>query len=359
MGSIITFIIILSILVLVHELGHFFVARKFGVKVEEFGFGYPPRILGKKIGETIYSLNWLPFGGFVRMLGEDSSEQVEDKKDLGRALFSQKKRVRVAVLMAGVVMNFILGVVLFGAIYTKLGIPETVNYVVVTGVSENSPAGMAGIKPDDKIVGVEGFSWPEKREDSLKAFIDYVNQHKGEEVLLEFDNGNEKIVVPRVDEEIPLGEGALGVAITNLDFVLYPVWQRPFRGMIVGTKEAVLWGKDILASLGQIFYNLFRGEVPKDVAGPVGIYEISKSVARQGFMAILQFVAILSINLSILNLLPLPALDGGRLVFVGIEAITKKRLKPEVEQVIHLVGIVLLIGLMVLVTVNDVKRLLG
>ena len=128
---------------------------------------------------------------------------------------------------------------------------------------------------------------------------------------------------------------------------------------MVGTKEAVLWGKDILVSLGQTFYNLFKGEVPKDVAGPVGIYQISKGVAEEGFLAVLQFMAILSINLSILNLLPLPALDGGRLMFVIVEDVTKKRLKPEVEQVIHLVGIVALIGLMVLVTINDIKRLIG
>ena len=359
MGPIITFIIILSVLVLVHELGHYFVAKKYGIKVEEFGFGYPPRLFGKKIGETIYSLNLLPFGGFVRMLGEDSQEQVGRENELKRAFFNQKKRVRVMVLMAGVVMNFLLGVVLFSGIYTKLGIPEMVKHVVVTGVSKNSPADVIGIKPDDKIVGVEGFEWPEEKADSLTAFIEYVNQYKGKEVKLVLDSGQEKLVTPRTDQEIPEGQGALGVAITNVDFVQYPLWQRPFRGMLVGVNEAVLWGRDILVALGSMFYNLFQGLVPKDVAGPVGIYEISKGVAQEGFLAILQFVAILSINLSILNLLPLPALDGGRLMFIGIEAVTKKRLKSEIEQMIHLVGIVLLIGLMVLVTISDVRRLLG
>ena len=359
MGPLITFIIILSILILVHELGHYWVARRKGIKIEELGIGYPPRLWGKKFGETIYSINLLPFGGFARMLGEDSSEQVDKKEDLKRAFFSQTKRVRVAVLLAGVVMNFILGVVLFGAIYTKLGIPETVNYVVVTGVAEGSPADLAGIKAEDKIVGVEGFVWPENKDESLSSFIEYVNQYKGEEVKLVFESGEDKVLTPRVDEQIPEGQGALGVAITNMDFVLYPVWQRPFRGMMVGIREAVLWGKDILVSLGQTFYRLFQGDVPKDVAGPVGIYQISKGVAQEGFIAILQFVAILSINLSILNLLPLPALDGGRLMFVAFEAITKKRIKPSTEQIIHLVGIVALIGLMVLVTINDVRRLIG
>jgi regulator of sigma E protease len=144
-----------------------------------------------------------------------------------------------------------------------------------------------------------------------------------------------------------------------VDTVLYPVWQRPFRGMWIGIKEALAWGKEILGSLGMMFYRLFKGEVPKDVAGPVGIYQISKSVADEGLLAVLQFVAILSINLSILNLLPIPALDGGRLVFLGIESITKKKVKSEVEQVIHLVGMVLILGLMALITVNDVRRLIG
>ena len=349
MTSIITFIIILSILVLVHELGHFLVARKFGIKVEEFGFGYPPRIWGKKIGETIYSINWLPFGGFVRMLGEDSHAQVENEKDVKRAFFNQKKRVRVAVLLAGVVMNFLLGVVLFGAIYTKIGIPEKVDYLVVTGVAEGSPAKKAGLKVDDKILNVAG----------IQEFIDDVNNHRGEEYELELDGERKLVVVPRTKEETPEGEGSLGVAISNVDMVMYPYLQRPFRGMLTGLKEAMAWGRDIFDSLSLMIVRLFKGDVPKDVAGVVGIYQISKDVSKEGLLAILQFMAILSINLSILNLLPIPALDGGRLLFIAIETLIRKRVKPEVEQVIHLVGIVALIGLMVLVTVGDVKRLVG
>ena len=362
MGALITFIIILSILVLVHEIGHFVMARKLGIKIEEFGLGYPPRIWGKKIKGTVYSLNWLPFGGFVKMLGEDPTTQDKLRgasSDNKHAFWAQKKRVRIAVLLAGVVMNFLLGVVLFGAIYTKLGIPELVDYVIVTGVSENSPAQVAGLTAEDKIIDVKGHDWPEDNKQTLESFIDYVNQYKGKEVVFYLSDGSQRVVMPRIDNDIPEGEGALGVSITNMDYVVYPYWQMPFRGMMVGLNEATLWGKDILVSLGGMFYKLFQGEVPKDVAGPVGIYQISKGVSQQGLLAILQFVAILSINLSILNLLPLPALDGGRLVFVDIEAITRRRIKPAWEQMIHLMGIVVLIGLMVLITINDVRRLLG
>jgi regulator of sigma E protease len=332
--AILSFLIILSILILVHELGHFLMAKKFGIKVEEFGFGYPPRLLGFKKQGTVYSLNLLPFGGFLRLKGEDLAA--------GKNSFAGKpKRVRLLVLLAGAVMNFLLGVALFAAIYTRLGIPEKVDYLVVTAVAKDSPAEQAGIKLEDKLID---FSNTDK-------FIAFINEHRGQEVRLRLKDGREVLVTPRLAEVTPQGEGALGVAITNVDVVLYPLWQRPFRGMWFGLKEAVGWGKEILNSLTKIN--------AKDVAGPVGIYEISKDVTKQGWIAILRFVAILSVNLSILNLLPLPALDGGRLIFIGIEAVTRRRVKPKIEQAIHLAGIILLIGLMVLVTINDVRRLLG
>ena len=331
--AIFNFLIILSVLILVHELGHFLMAKRFRIKVEEFGFGYPPRLLGFKKQGTVYSLNLLPFGGFLRLKGEDLAA--------GKNSFAGKpKRVRLLVLLAGAVMNFLLGVVLFAAIYTRLGIPEKVDYLVVTAVAKDSPAEEAGIKLEDKLID---FSATDK-------FIAFINEHRGQEVRLRLKDGREVLVVPRLAEATPQGEGALGVAITNVDVVLYPLWQRPFRGMWFGLKEAVGWGKEILWSLTKIN--------AKDVAGPVGIYKISKDVTKQGLMAILQFMAILSVNLSILNLLPLPSLDGGRLIFIGIEAVRGKRIKPEWEQAVHLAGIVLLIGLMVLVTINDVRRLI-
>lgn len=340
--AILSFLIILSILILVHELGHFLMAKKFKIKVEEFGFGYPPRFFGIRKKGTIYSLNLLPFGGFVRMKGEDPSTSLRASSAAGKNSFaSQPKRVRLMVLLAGVAMNFLLGVVLFAAIYTRLGIPEKVDYLVVTAVAKDSPAEKAGIKSEDKLIDFK----------DTDKFISYINEHRGQEVSLRLKDGREVLVTPRLAENTPQGEGALGVAITNVDVVLYPFWQRPFRGMWFGLKEAVGWGKEIISSLTKIN--------AKDVAGPIGIYEISKDVAKQGWIAILRFVAILSVNLSILNLLPLPALDGGRLIFIGIEAVRKKRVKPEWEQAIHFAGIVLLIGLMVLVTINDVRRLLG
>ncbi len=359
MGAIFSFLIILSVLVLVHELGHFLLARKFNIKVEEFGLGYPPRIWGKKKGETTYSINALLLGGFVRLLGEDYAElKGMPDKERKRAFSVQKKRVRVMVLMAGVVMNFLLGIVLFAAIYTKIGIPEKVDYLIVTGLAKDSPAEKAGIQLEDKIVGVEGMEWPNK-ENLVTDFVDYVKDHRGEEVKLLFQEKDSLVVIPRLEEDTPEGQGSLGVGITSMDLVQYPLWQRPFRGMVVGIKEALAWGKEIVVGLGKMFYKLFKGDIPKDVAGPVGIYEISKNVVEEGIMATLQFMAILSINLSILNLLPIPALDGGRLLFIAIESVIRKRVKPEIEQTIHIMGMVLILGLMLLITINDIRRLLG
>ncbi len=341
MFALISFLITLSVLVLVHELGHFISAKKHGVKVEEFGFGYPPRIFGIKRGETTYSLNWLPFGGFVRMLGEDEAVG-------SRSFFVQSKLVRTIILLAGVTMNFLLGVVLFAAVYTKMGVPEPVNYLTVTNVVADSPADKAGINPGDKILDFN----------DNQQFVSYINDHRGETVNLKLEDRQVELV-PRSVEDTPQGQGALGVAITNIDFVQHPLWQRPFRGMWFGLKEALGWGKEILVSLGQTFVRLTQGEVPQDVAGPVGIYEVSKSASAQGLLAVLQFTGILSVNLAILNLLPLPALDGGRLFFILIEAVTRKRVHPKFEQAVHLAGMALLIGLMILVTINDVRRLIG
>jgi regulator of sigma E protease len=335
------------LLILVHELGHFFTARKFGIKVEEFGFGYPPRIFGKKIGETIYSLNLLPFGGFVRMLGEDSATQIKNKSESKRAFFAQTRLKRALVLLAGVAMNFLLGVILFAGIFAHIGVPEQVDYLIITNLADDSPAVEAGLKQGDRIIG---FS-------DTKSFIEFVNDNRGEVINLKLQDGQEVNLTPRLVDNTPEGQGALGVAITNVDTVKYPLPQSLFKGAWYGLQEALAWGRDILASLGSTIYGLTQGKKPEAVAGPVGIYEISKGVIATGLVASLQFVAILSVNLSILNLLPLPALDGGRLMFILIEVVARRRVKPELEQIVHLVGMLLLISLMVIITWADVMKL--
>ena len=166
------------------------------------------------------------------------------------------------MLLAGVAMNFLLGIVLFGAIYTKMGIPEEVDYLIVTGIAKDSPAEKAGIKLEDRIIGVEGVTeW--RKEDLAKRFGEFTGAHKGEEIKITMEDEREIKVRLRAEEEIPEGQGALGVAVMNVDMVLYPYWQRPFRGMWVGLKEALAWGKEIVVSLGRTIYRLFEGEVQR------------------------------------------------------------------------------------------------
>ncbi|KKU33099.1 hypothetical protein A3K29_04830 [Candidatus Collierbacteria bacterium RIFOXYB2_FULL_46_14] len=356
--QIVVFVLMLSILVLVHEFGHFIMARLFKMRVEEFGIGLPPR--AKKLFTnkgTLFSLNWLPIGGFVRLFGEDMNDPAQASSP--EAFFNKPIWQRAGVLTAGVIMNFVLGVFAFGIVYTYLGIPTKTDKVIVVEVGKNTPAEAAGIMVDSQIKKIT-LENKEVYFSGVNGFIQQIDPLKGKEIDLTFmtKEGKEKTVkvVPRIAP--PQGEGALGVALSDVEMKMYPVWQRPFRGMVVGISEAWAWGKEITVSLGKLLWGIVTGKgVPKDVAGPIGIYQVSKQVYKVGWIATLQFMAILSINLAILNIMPFPALDGGRVFFLGIEKIIGKRLKNRIEGYVHTVGMFFLIGLMVLITVRDVVKL--
>jgi len=349
----------LSVLVLVHEFGHFIMARLFKMRVEEFGIGLPPR--AKKLFTskgTLFSLNWLPIGGFVKLFGEDMDDPVQAGSP--EAFFNKPIWQRAGVLTAGVVMNFLLGVFAFGIVYTYLGIPTKTDKVIVVEVGKNTPAEAAGIKTDSQIKKIT-FENKDGVFSGVNGFIKQIDPLKGKEIELTLvtKEGKEQTVkiIPRLTP--PQGEGALGVALSDIEMKMYPVWQRPFRGMVVGMTEAWAWGKEIAMSLGKLLWGILTGKgVPKDVAGPIGIYQVSKQVYKVGWVATLQFMAILSINLAILNIMPFPALDGGRVFFLGIEKIIGKKLKNRIEGYVHTVGMFFLIGLMVLITVRDVIKLI-
>ncbi|MBU0619099.1 M50 family metallopeptidase [Patescibacteria group bacterium] len=353
MPTFLVFFIVFSLLVLIHELGHFVMAKKAGVKVEEFGIGYPPRLWGKKIKETIYSINAIPFGGFVRLYGQDE-KVVKDKR---RAFYAQSKKKRSLIIMGGVVMNFFLGVICFALVYSKLGIPTQLDYIKVLDVTHDSPAYQAGIKPGDKIIQTEIEGRIEIAENS-EAFVDLIIAHRGEELVLVMVDGRRLKVTARTEEDTPGGQGALGVGITNTEMKFFAWWQMPFRGIIAGLEEAILWGKEIIYSLGIMIKNLFRGVIPKDVAGPVGIYQITSEVKKGGFLAVAQFTGILSVNLAVINVLPFPGLDGAWIVFILLEKVLGKK-RRRIEQLLSQAGLALLVLLMVLITINDVRRLVA
>ncbi len=355
--DIIIFLVALSILVLVHELGHFMAAKLTGVKVEEFGLGLPPRIIGKKIGETVFSLNWLPIGGFCKLFGEnpDEAKDLEKGKEKNRTFMAKNPWQKLLIVVGGVMMNIVLAIVVFSVVYAITGIPTDVNRVTIIGVSKHSPAEAAGLKDDDQILQVEG-------KDVYKAadVINSVGEYKGKTVNLLVQSQKSKVkreIKIQVRANPPVGEGAMGVAISNMVMVKVPWWQF-YKGIGAGFKEAYFWGKIIFGGVMTMVGGLLTGHLPKDVAGPIGMYEATSSVRQAGgLLAVFHFFAVVSVNLAVVNILPFPALDGGRIVFVVYEFIFKKRANDKFEGMVNNIGMMVLLGLILLITVGDVMRL--
>ncbi len=361
--TIIIFILILSFLVLIHELGHFLTAKKFGIKVEEFGMGYPPKALTlhKDKGGTEYTLNWLPFGGFVRMFGEDGSMTTEGKGTQGKAFFDKPVWQRMIVIIAGVSVNFAFGVAAFATIYTIMGIPTVIDGVKISQVASNSPAQEAGLASGDVITQIETTEVSLQIKDSA-GFIAAVQQLAGETATVQFKR-NDQVqateVYVRSKEEIPADQGSIGVVINDFELKRYPTWQMPFRGAVVGLQSAVEFGILLLKSLGTMVANIFtQGKLPVEVAGPVGIVHMAQKegILTSGWLDRLNFAAILSINLAIINLIPFPALDGGRVIFLLYEGIRRKRINPKIEHYANFAGFMLLISMIVAVSARDISR---
>jgi len=355
--------ILLIILILVHELGHFLAAKKSNVYVEEFGFGIPPRVFGIKWKETIYSINALPLGGFVRLFGEEGGKDPKGKISSDRAFYSQKTWSKILIITSGVLMNLILAIVVFSVSYSVTGIPEESNNVRIIEVASESPAEASGLQAGDLVLNL-AIPGEETKIESLDNFSSFVEKHGGEEITVQIERSIENtettetisfLITPRLEH--PDTEGPTGVTISNVEEVFYPWWQMPFRGAWAGVQEAFAWMTVILVVLFQMLRALFTSGVAPEVGGPVEIFRIGGQVAQLGIIPTLRFMGILSVNLAVLNILPLPALDGGRLVFVIWEGITGKKVKPEVEHAIHNFGMALLIVLIVLVTFKDINRI--
>lgn len=350
--TIIVFVLILGILVFIHELGHFTVAKKLGIRVEEFGFGLPPRIWGKKKGETIYSINALPIGGFVRLAGEDPDEisQKLTPTEKRRLFWARSKKERAAVLLAGVTMNFLLAVAIISFIFTQ-GVYVPTDRVHIEKVIADSPAETAGIKEKDEVISFAG-----KTIANSEELIQITKENAGKEVILEVDRNGQPFsftLTPRVDP--PADQGPLGIVISNLEERKYPWYQAPFYGTIEALKMSYI----MLATFGSLVWRLVTFQaINVDVAGPIGIAQATGQAVQVGANAVLQLMGILSLNLAIVNLLPIPALDGGRLMFVILEKFLGRRVKPRAELIAHQIGMAFLLALILLITVNDVLRIL-
>ena len=356
MLTLLIFIIVLSILVFVHEFGHFIVAKRAGMKVEEFGFGFPPRIFGIKRGETVYSINWIPFGGFVKIFGEDGQETNNP-----RSFAAGSAKVRATVIVAGVVMNIILAMVLLSvgnAVGLRVGLVDEEMIerakdvkVQIIQVAASSPAEQAGLKVLDEIVGfrVGGETVKITKVEQVQEFV---SKNIGREIVMLTAIGDEiieKKLLPRIDP--PEGEGALGISLAATGLVRYPWYEALGRGIT----DTVTIAGYTLAGYATIIKNLFvSGEAGVELSGPVGIAVITGKAARLGFTYLMQFMALISINLAILNIIPFPALDGGRLLFVGIEKLKGSPVSRKIENAVNTAGFALLIMLMIYITTKDI-----
>ncbi len=337
-------LLILSALVLIHELGHFTAARLIGVKVEEFGFGLPPRAIGKKFHGILYSLNWLPIGGFVRLAGEDEEDEKIKGIKAKEYFFARSKKERAAILLAGVFMNFLLAVGITTFLLTQ-GVQETSGRVHIEQVQANSPAQKAGLKANDI---VEGFKTPQD-------LITFAKTHAGKPATFTIlrDNKNIQITLtPRTT--YPSGDGPVGIVISDLETRVYPISQAP----LVATKINIERARDMFVAIWDLLVRMVHLKpVGQDVAGPIGIAVVTGQVFKFGWKAVLELVSMISLDLAVLNVLPIPAMDGGRLAFVFLEKIIGKRVKPAFEQSIHQIGMIVLFILIILISINDIMRL--
>ncbi|PIR97799.1 MAG: hypothetical protein COT89_02715 [Candidatus Colwellbacteria bacterium CG10_big_fil_rev_8_21_14_0_10_42_22] len=327
-------ILFLALLILGHEFGHFIAAKISGIQVDEFGVGYPPKIFSKKMGKTEYSLNLLPFGGFVRIHG-DSDINLKDTKNPERSFHYQPFWKKAFVILSGVLINILIGWIAF-SIVLGVGIPGG---IFIENVIEGSPADLAGLRAGEII---ENYS-------STDEFLKYVEDHQGEEIVI-----NDKKITPRIN--VPEGEGPLGVVVVPSG--IEPV---PFPNNIgVAFQSAMRMFGLIFVAIGSFLFGILSGnfEALSQFTGPVGVFNIVREAGGLGAIYLIQLLGIISLNLAVLNIIPFPALDGGRLLFISLQKIFgEKILNRKTEVIINVAGFLFLIALMILVTIRDIINL--
>lgn len=346
-------------LIILHEFGHFLLAKRFGIKVEEFGIGYPPRLFGKKIGETVYSINLLPFGAFVKIHGQEERAR-------GPRSFSTKPFWQKALIILGGVFSFWVVAAILLSIVMVIGAPTIIQdeesqglvnpKVQITAIAAGSPAKAAGLEIGDTIRGLK-FGNKEVKVEKVKEVQEFTQVYKGKEVILTIQRGKEVFdvsLIPRVSP--PENEGAMGVALARTALKFYPWYQAPVKGIIATGNLTLL----TLKGWATVIMSLFQGEgMPAgiEVGGPVRIFELFVNIGGLGISYFLQFIAVISVALALINILPIPALDGGWFLFLVIERLRGKPLDQKVVQNISSIFFFLLVALMVWITIKDVARI--
>lgn len=360
------FLIVLGMLIFVHELGHFLAAKKAGVRVDEFGFGYPPRALkiGKKWG-TLFTLNWIPFGGFVKIFGENYDDETQDAnyEAQGKNFTQVSRKWQAAILTAGVFFNVLFAWLLLSVGF-MIGLPTSVENdfggevknpaLTITGLIANSPAQEVGLKTGDRIKSISLENGKTLQELGPENVSDFINNSSGE-ILVKIDRGGEILDFRLTPEtEIEKDRKIIGINMDTVGTLSLPIHKAVYEGGRATFEITYL----TIEGIGNLIKDAVKGKADiSQIAGPVGIVGLVGDASRLGFVYLISFTALISINLAILNFLPFPALDGGRIIFVAIEGVTKKNIKPKVAQVLNTVGFVLLIVFMLVVTYRDILRL--
>jgi regulator of sigma E protease len=370
LGTILAFLAVLVVLVLVHEVGHFIAAKRAGITVQEFGIGFPPRIGSVVWRGTRYSLNWIPLGGFVKMLGEDGEAEADKMRSHGLSeaavdkamagAFNRKPIwVRIIVLLAGVAMNFLLAAVLFSFVSSLPGYAAR-GPVVVTEIQAHSPAEAAGLRAHDLILSADGRTYTNPED--LTA---YVRSRAGQKVVLTVRTDgslHQLTVTPRsvTDAQIRRGIGAVGFSWRPDHFdEVPPLANNPLDAAMHGTQETASLAVQLPGALADAIGGLLGLNPDAETAvGPIGIAEQTGRVLQGPLVGTLAFVAVLSLNLAVLNVLPFPPLDGGRIAVVLIEAVRRRRLPAEREALIYVTGFMVLIALVILISIQDVQHLI-
>lgn len=349
--SIISLIVLLGVLIFAHEFGHFLVAKYSGVGVLKFSLGFGPRLIGKKVGETEYLISMIPLGGYVKLLGESHDEQLsaEDEK---RSFLKQPVSKRIAIVAAGPIFNFLLAILIFTIVYMT-GVPALTTYI--GGVQEGSPAFEAGIKEGDVIVAINGQEisrWEKLAEDISKS--------GGNEIHISLKR-NEQLLEVSLKPRLLKTQNIFGEEIASYKMGVSPSSQyavtermNPFMAFWTGIKQTWFISKLTVLSVVKIFEGVIS---PKTLGGPILIAQIAGTQAREGIIPFVFFMALLSINLAILNLFPIPILDGGHLLFFFIEIITGKEINIKWRETAQQIGFVILVILMVFVFIMDIERL--
>lgn len=344
--TILLFLGVLAFVILTHEWGHFISAKKMGMRVDEFAFGFPPRIFGIKKGETLYSFNLFPIGGFVKIFGEAG-----EHRNTPRSFSSKSVSRRMFVITAGVLMNFFVAFMLFSFGHL-LGTPRS---AYITDVVPDSPAMIAGLEVEDRIVGM-AFSGERIDIQEASQVSTFIENHKGNSVSFILERGGETlelVVLARKDH--PDTEGATGIQIITSGIPRSSWYAAPWDGLRTTAFSTLA----ILGAFGGIVKTVVSsGQLPSDISGPVGIASVTGQVRGLGLVIFLQFIGLISLNLAILNIVPFPGLDGGRFLFLIIEKLKGSPVNAQVEGMVHTGGIALLLLFIAWVTFHDISRLL-